>query len=351
VTLTSGELSGASDTCQKRCPNPFGVHPSGCWEAPSTLKGGHLTLCGVRTDAGWEGSRRDFLRATTVLAAATAGGWVPEAEAAPERGTSPSPGRGPLVDTNVTLSHWPERRVPFDETKALVAKLRSQGVSEAWAGSFDALLHKDTASVNARLAADCRKEGRGLLVPFGSVNPSLPDWEDDLRRCHQEHHMPGIRLYPNYHQYLLGDQKFAKLLNLAAERKLIVQLVITLEDERTQHPLMQVPHVDVKPLPALLQSRPGLRVVLLNWWRAVKGDQVSKLASGGQVFFDIATVEGVGGVANLLKQVPPQRVVFGSFAPLFYFESALLKLQESPLTEAQLAAVRAGNAQQCRREA
>src|SRR2546425_952690 len=39
--------------------------------------------------------------------------------------------------------------------------------------------------------------------------------------------------------------------------------------------------------------------------------------------------EGVGGVAALLKQVPLDRVVFGSHAPLFYFESALLKDRKS----------------------
>jgi hypothetical protein len=308
-------------------------------------------MSGVRhiSDQGrLSGSRREFLCVTTALAAAAAGGWVADAAAAEGRATPGSAGRGALVDTNVTLSRWPERRLPLDDTKALAAKLRRQGVTEAWAGSFDGLLHKDIAGVNSRLAAECRKEGRGLLVPFGSINPTLPDWEDDLRRCHEEHRMPGIRLHPNYHRYPLDDPKFAKLLDLAGARKLMVQLVVSMEDERTQHPLMQAPNVDVKPLPALLKSRPSLRVILLNWSRGVKADQAQKLASAGQVFFDIATVESVGGVANLLKGLPADRLVFGSYAPFFYFESALLKLKESPLSEGQLAAIRAGNAQRCR---
>ena len=50
-------------------------------------------------------------------------------------------------------------------------------------------------------------------------------------------------------------------------------------------------------------------------------------------------------LANLLAQVPMSRVLFGSHAPLFYFESALLKLKESPLSEEQLRAIRSGNAQ------
>jgi hypothetical protein len=239
--------------------------------------------------------------------------------------------RGGLIDTNITLGRWAFRRLPLDETPALVAKLRQHGVTQAWAGSFDTLLPRDVAAANARLAEECRRHGRDLLLPFGSVNLTLPDWEEDFRRCIGQHAMRGLRLFPNYHGYELADPAFAKLLALAGEKQLVVQIAADLEDERTQNRLAQVPHVDANPLLALVRNSPGVRVELLNWQRALKPDLVKQLAAAG-VCFDIATVEGVGGVANLIEQISANRVVFGSHAPFFYFESAWLKMKESALS-------------------
>jgi len=291
-------------------------------------------------------TRRSFLLKTGLVAGAAVASNLPleTVEAAGTGGLLHSGRRAELVDTNVSLGRWPCRRLPLDETPALVGKLRGRGVKEAWASSFDGLLYKDLGAVNARLAEDCRRHGRGVLVPFGSVNPTLPSWEEDVRRCHKEHKMPGIRLHPGYHGYTLSDPRFAKLLDAAVRRGLVVQLALAMEDERTQNRLMTAPNVDATPLLTLLPSRPGLRVVVLNWFRAARAPLVAKLAAAGEVYFDVATLEGVGGVENLLKQVPGQRVVFGSHAPFFYLESALLKLKESSLSPAELVSIQSGNA-------
>ncbi len=279
------------------------------------------------------------------LAGAIAIGGMAEATAAdtvPKRPRAPS--AEALIDTNIYLSRWPFRRLPTDDTPALVTRLRRAGVKRAWAGSFEAILHKDLGAVNARLAEECAHAGRGILVPFGSVNPTLPDWEEELRRCQERFRMPGLRLHPNYHGYTLTAPLLARLLDLAEERALVVQIAVTLEDERTQHPMARVPHVDVLPLISLLKPRPNLRVLLLNWSRGVPTGLLPKLAGTGQVYFDIATLEGVGGLEKLLKTVPSDRVVFGSYAPFFYFESARLKLKESELDQKAEVCVRAANA-------
>lgn len=246
-----------------------------------------------------------------------------------------------LIDVNVSLGQWPTRRVHGDEPRDLVRLLRSHDVTEAWAGSLDGLLHKDIAAVNDRLAERCRKHGRGLLKAVGSVNPTLPNWEEDLRRCAEVHEMRGIRLHPNYHGYQLDAPVFEELLHAASGAKLFVQIAITMEDERMMHPQLQVPHVDAAPL---VYVKSQANIVLLNAFRAVRGDVLQKLVEHTNLKFDISWIEGLAGIERILKTIPIDRLLFGSHAPLFYYDSALLKLEESALTDEQLDAIRFKNA-------
>lgn len=281
--------------------------------------------------------RRTFLQSASVLAAATA--------AAPWAYTETAPATT-LIDTNVWLGEWPVRRSWAQSPQQLVAKLRQQGVTSAWAGSFEGALHTDLAGLNQRLADACAREGGNLLVPMGTINPLFPDWEEDIRRCHEVHRMTGIRLFPNYHNYTLDDPRFVRLVDLATQRGLLVQIAATIEDDRSQSPDLMSAPVQLAPLADVVEKNRAARVLVLNATSRTlaASNALAKRLSAAGVFFEIATLEGAAGIENLLRTIPGLRLAFGSHTPYFYFEAALLKLQESALTPEQLTAICSGHA-------
>lgn len=284
--------------------------------------------------------RRTFLSAAAIAGAA--GSVLRPVQAASAGAKS-----GGLIDTNVYLSHWVARHTWAASPAVLAEKLRHHGVTSAWVGSFEGVLHTDISGVNARLSDACARESGGLLRAFGTINPSLPDWEEDLRRCHEVHHMAGVRLFPNYHGYTLDDRRFATLLEVAARRGLLVQIALNIEDDRSQNPVLTAVPVQAGPLVEIVPKIPNARVMLLNSGSRVLGANPSMLqglAAVG-VHFEIATLEGVAGIESLLQRAPGIKLSFGSHAPYFYFEAALLKLQESALTGVQLSAISHANAQ------
>ncbi|MEP6667811.1 MAG: amidohydrolase family protein [Chthoniobacter sp.] len=278
--------------------------------------------------------RRDFLRGA--LAAGLLTGTRIHAAQTAERRTS-------LIDTNAWLDQWPVRRLTLETPAALAAKLTQNGVTRAWVSSFDGMLHKDIGGVNARLAETGQRFP--IFEPIGIVNLSLPRWEADVAACATQHRMRGLRLLPGYHGYKLDDPRFAELLKLAGSHRLAVQIVVSLEDERTQNPLLRVPPVDIAPLPRALEATPGARVMILNWPHVAAGKPVLLTLQKTGVYLDIAMIEGIAGLEATLAELPVDRLCFGSYAPVFYFESAKLKLRESELTDAQLDAITQANAQ------
>jgi predicted TIM-barrel fold metal-dependent hydrolase len=264
-------------------------------------------------------SRRQFLSQTLALTAAPA---LARAEAAT-----------PFIDVNLHLHQWPHYRLAHDSPEALATHLRSLGVTQGWVGSYDALFQQDLATVNAGIASDCAHIAPDLLLPIGTLSPAQPGWRDDLKRCQQEHGMKALRLYPGFHHYSLSAPAFRQLLETASAAKLPIQIVSQLEDARTQHPALQAPSVDLKPLPDLLKAIPEARVMVLNANSAMLHTALQPLPN---LWIDIAKLEGCGVIESLLQTWPIERLAFGSNAPFFYWQAAQLKLQESTLSPAQI---------------
>ena len=251
-----------------------------------------------------------------------------------------------IVDTNVHLGHWPFRFLPWNTTAELRSRLAHAKVNVAWVSLLEGVWHRDLREVNRRLVRACEHPPGApdvRFLPLGTVNPLLPGWRDLLKACVTAHHMRGLRLYPAYHGYTLAEPLAEEMLAAAAEAKLFVQIVVKLEDERTQHPLCQVPTVDLRPLPGLIERIPELKLQVLNAAGTLPDDLLVPLARSQRVWFDFAMVEGVLGLATFAERVGVEQLLFGSHFPLFYSESALGKLKEADLTESQVAAILGGH--------
>lgn len=267
-----------------------------------------------------------------------------------------------IIDTNVNLFQWPYRRLKYDNTPALVAKLRRHRISQAWAGSYEALLHKNINGVNTRLAEECRTRGEGMLIPFGTVNPAWLDWEEDLRRCQEVHRMPGIRLYPAFQHCGFENPEFVRLLKLAGDRGMIVQIVGEIEEPRVQHPNLALRNMALDSLAAALKAAPHTKVHLVHFGPLIflSGGQVSQHAretirNETGAYFDISRLEGNGILGRVLGvdeplgpaavgKLPLERLLFATNSPYFPVEASVIRLFESPLNQPQTLAVMQGNA-------
>jgi uncharacterized protein len=297
-------------------------------------------------------SRRRFISTVSAgsLAAGVAAVLPSEAIHAAENVADDVPN---ITDTNVHLFQWPFRTLKYGHTKALMEKLRKHRITQAWAGSYESLFTKSIDVTNTRLAKECRENGKGVLIPFGTVNPAWPDWEEDLRRCHEVHKMPGIRIYPAYQVFDLAHPEFAKLITAATERRMIVQIVGDMDDTRVEHPIVTTREFKFEPLVDIMKNNPGAKVQLLNWNLYVNGKLLNKLVTETSVMLDIAWLESVGALGHAIEgkswdvpgtPVPAERFLFGSNAPLFPVEASTIKLFESPLTLPQMKFVMNENA-------
>ena len=164
--------------------------------------------------------------------------------------------------------------------------------------------------------------------------------------------MPGLRIFPGYQPFDLGHPDMKRLLALTRERGLLLQIAFSMEDSRVHHPAISPGTVVAAPLIAAMKSVPAAKVQVLHFSGNAQGSDLGQLMRETSAAIDISRWEGNGMVGRMIgarpetktPRVPVERALFGSHAPYFPLETAILKLIESPLDAAQLHAIMQGNA-------
>ena len=164
--------------------------------------------------------------------------------------------------------------------------------------------------------------------------------------------MPGIRIHPGYQPFDLDHPGMERLVRMAAERGLILQIVFGMEDPRVHHPIVQVGPATFGPLLRALEASPEAKVELLHHPGSSPGGDLMQFMTRKNSMMDISRLEGNGAIGRMIDtiaglpsaRVPVDRLAFGSHAPFFPVETAILKLMESPLGAREIHAILQGNA-------
>lgn len=250
-----------------------------------------------------------------------------------------------MIDVNAGLGEWPFAALQYNTPPTLLKWLGAAGIRQACVAPLEAVLYNDVQQANARLHKAVERY-RDKLLPFCVIDPSYPDWQTDLQQCRTQWQTMGVRLLPSYHGYKITDPCCVELFESLQEAGLPVQIAPVISDPRMHHPRAHVLPASLEGIVDIARRYGRLNIALLNVRVETEPALKDAAAAGAcpNLFFDIAWVDGLGRVSELVEEFGDGHLLLGTNAPLMIPVSAVYKLRETDLSSQQVDRITRGNA-------
>jgi uncharacterized protein len=251
-----------------------------------------------------------------------------------------------FFDVNAYLGHFAFRQLRHNTPDALLRQMDAKGIERALVSSASAITYRNSQSGNEELDAAVRPH-RDRLIPLAVINPSYAGWQDDLKICHEDFGMRGLRLYPKWHNYALADACAGELIGAATERRLPISIPLRAEDYRQRSWLVDVPDIPLAEIVDLVQAHPDARFLLVNgagFIHSPLGRESNRLPAN--YWIEISRLSALlhNEIGQLLVRLGPDRLVFGTGMPFKYPDPSQLKLEVLDAPEGVKEKIRWSNA-------
>lgn len=234
-----------------------------------------------------------------------------------------------LVDTNAYLGHFAFRQLRHNTAEGLVRLMDAKRIDRAVVSSAAAITYRNTQPGNEEVASQIRPHS-DRLTGFAVINPFYAGWEDDLKICHEEFGIKGLRLYPKWHNFSLTDTCCRELIAAANERKLVISISVRVEDHRERSWLADVPDVPLAELVNLVKTHTQVRFLFVNgadYARTALGRAAGGLPAN--YWIEISRLRALqnNDIGQLVRNLGPDRIVFGTGMPFNAPDPALVKME------------------------
>ncbi len=254
-----------------------------------------------------------------------------------------------IFDVNAWLGNWPFRSLRDNTPEGLLSRLDRDAIDVAAVSQIEAIFHRNVQPANEKLAESIRPF-KDRLLPMATINPAYVKWEDDLKACHEELGMKGVRLFPQYHGYEVGGAESRRVVEACRERRLPVLIPHRMEDPRERHWMDPGKVVDLSRVADLVAAVPDATVIVTNahligdmdlWQRMELRDQPWYVDLSLTEIYSVFRMKDLGDFVN---QGGVKHLLFGTHLPFSYAGPALVKLAILPVDEESLADISHRNA-------
>jgi predicted TIM-barrel fold metal-dependent hydrolase len=251
-----------------------------------------------------------------------------------------------MIDVNAYLGHFAFRQLRHNTAAGLLRLMDTRKIERAVVSSAAAITYRNPQAGNEEVAAEAKLRP-DRFVTFAVLNPTYAGWQDDLKICHEQFGMSGVRLYPGWHNYRLTDPLCRELVNAAASRGMAVSIPLRVEDRRQRSWLVDIPDVAMEDIAALVKACPQARFIIGNgtgFTGSALGRKNSGLPPNYAIEISLVAVAPHDEMTQLLANLGEDRILFGTGMPFHYPDPALVKMELLDASEGIKEKIRRRNA-------
>lgn len=247
-------------------------------------------------------------------------------------------------DASAWVGPWVFGSSDCESLDEMIRCLSELGVRGAVFSPIRAVLAPEPMNANAVLLSEITRRGNdgfdARMAPI--INPSLPNWREQITACI---HTGGdtvvaFKIIPSYHMYALSNSVMNELANCMTSLDVPLCLQVRMLDERAHHPRMLVPGVPIAEMVEFARSHPDLQILACGMYQG----ELRQLADAGNVSVELSSIESGNTLPDVLSILPPERVMLGTHAPVYYPAPAIAKLQGDGIAPETIEMIATGNA-------
>ena len=219
-----------------------------------------------------------------------------------------------MMDFNCFAGNWPFFRVRCNTVEKLMQLHNRCGITGGVVSSLEAIFYQDPYEAELQLAQQL--EGTPYLQAM-VLNPMLPAWKDDLRRCVEKLRIKAVRLVPGFHGYALTDPIMDQVCDALRGYGLPLILTLRLRDDRTMW-MLQPRHLAIDEIAAFLDRHRDIPTLLAHIYTKELKKLDAQFAGRDNLFADLSGFKDHMLPLHFIRQETAawERIVFGSGAPL-----------------------------------